>query len=34
MSKLEDQLQEYYAKETVDFKMLIVVDNGLGHPTT
>lgn len=34
MSKLEGQLQEYYAKGTVDFKMLIVVDNGLGHPTT
>ena len=34
ISKLEGQLEEYYEKGTLDFKILIVVDNGLGHPAT
>jgi hypothetical protein len=34
MSKLEGQLQEYYTKGTLYFKILIIANNVHGHPTT
>jgi hypothetical protein len=32
-SKLEGELREYCAKENLDFKILLIVDNAPGHPT-
>jgi hypothetical protein len=33
-SKLEGELQEYCAKENLAFKILLIVDDAPGHPTT
>jgi hypothetical protein len=34
MFKLEGELREYCTKENLAFKILLIVDNARGHPTT